>query len=81
MFLSSLILLGSLAWADDRPAVSCKAQTYSGGSGINGRCSFDEVVVGIESLDPLRVRCGRIVVTCNGKDVALEQGESAQTQE
>lgn len=38
------------------------------------RCRFsDEAMVGIESVDPMRIRCARISVRCNRNSVPEEE--------
>ena len=50
------------AWAPPVPD-GCTVKVNPGNYSFTGRCFRDEVVTEV-SLDPLRVRCGRVDVTC-----------------
>ena len=47
---------------DDR---QCTVRTSFAHTVMTGKCSYwDEVMVGIASLEPLTIRCARLEVTC-----------------
>jgi len=46
--------------------VNCQASTVFAHSTSMKNCGFnDEVMVGIDSVDPLRIRCARLQVRCD----------------
>ncbi|MCB0416846.1 MAG: hypothetical protein KDD39_04295 [Bdellovibrionales bacterium] len=67
IFLVITWVLASAAIAEEAPTKvdtsRCNVRVAYGSSGTS-RCFFDEVMIGIDSVDPLRVRCGRLEVTC-----------------
>lgn len=45
---------------------NCQVRIWSAHDVTGGRCTFfDEVMVGIRTVDPLVIRCGRLEVTCS----------------
>ncbi|MCB0405855.1 MAG: hypothetical protein KDD51_13820 [Bdellovibrionales bacterium] len=63
---ASLLVAGIAIAKDGQTSVDmsrCDVRITYGSVGTS-RCFFDEVMVGIDSVDPLRVRCGRLEVTC-----------------
>ncbi|MEZ4750192.1 MAG: hypothetical protein R3B54_06075 [Bdellovibrionota bacterium] len=74
LYLAITLFLSGVAIAEDGQtkvdASRCNVRVSYGSSGTS-RCFFDEVMIGIDSVDPLRVRCGRLEVTCpNNADKA-----------
>jgi len=56
--------------------VNCQASTMFAHSTSMKNCGFnDEVMVGIDSVDPLRIRCARLQVRCDRP--AVESPEKA----
>ena len=44
---------------------NCQASTYFSHSVTGNSCIFnDEVMVGIDSIEPMRIRCARLQVNC-----------------
>lgn len=79
LLLLFLVALSGVAWgsvpkaAQDR--VSCHVRTLFAADRPGGRCLwYDEVMVGVSKLDPLTIRCARLVVDCSrrGKAVSVE---------
>ncbi len=53
--------------------INCEVRIRYQHDVLGTRCTFyDEVMVGISSLDPLRIRCGVLEVSCNSRDVKKE---------
>lgn len=52
---------------------NCNVRTVGAHDTIGGRCSFwDEVMVGISRLEPLTIKCARLIVTCDREEKITE---------
>lgn len=56
------------------PNGPCQVRVGFGHTTSGGRCfSYDEVMTGIQSVDPLMIRCSRLEVTCRDSDGATAE--------
>jgi hypothetical protein len=72
IFLTILITLTASTFASiekqaEKRPVNCMSRVTLIGPVHGNRCRFrDEVMVGIRTVDPMVIECGRLVVTCTG---------------
>jgi hypothetical protein len=69
--------------ADEGSRTNCNVNVWSGMPYQGNRCPFfDQVMTGIEKLDPLTIRCSRMSINCfRGKErveATLENVESSE---
>lgn len=62
------LLISAATFADIREidGRNCNVNTYFTQTVSSGQCPFfDQVMVGVQSVTPLRIRCARLIVNCN----------------
>ena len=76
MFIAVFIFVGNTYAASPERVIEtkdgrirCSVRTYFGYNTTRPKCRWwDEVMIGITSVDPLTIRCARLEVTCNERE-------------
>lgn len=73
-FSASLAFAQTEEQAAPKVPKTCYLRTQYTYTSYNNYCTYyDDVMVGIQKLDPLAIRCARMIVDCPGFDIKLEK--------